>query len=282
MLGARLRVMLLMALCQPLISLAYAQVALKAGDFEVASIRPSKDAQGSALVQATPGRLTMTNISLHRILVIAYGLEDFQLAGEPSWSESKRYDLTATASDNASVEEMERPMLQAFLQERFTMKAHRESRVLPLYELVLSKGNSKLHVSQAGSCAVYERNAQPSKSPPPGEPQPLYCGFHRTGSWLRPVLEGRGVSLAELAANVARSYNTSLGRDVVDRTGTSGTFDLHLTWSNDSEGARASDSTEEAPSIFEALQEQLGLTLRPAKGPVQVLVVDHIEMPSAN
>lgn len=261
---------------------ACAQAQAASTEFEVASLRPSNDAEGAALVQATPGRVSMTKISLQRLLLIAYDLKDHQLVGVPPWAESKQYDLIAKSSDDASVESMEGPMLRAFLEDRFKMQLHRETRALPLYELVISKGGQKLHASSAGGCVVYDQHAQPSKAVGPDERQPRYCGFHRTGFWLRPVLEGLGVSLPDLAANIARSYNTSLGRDVLDRTGITGAFDIHLTWSNDTDTVKASDAAVDAPSIFEALQEQLGLKLKPAEGPVEVLVIDHIETPTAN
>ena len=261
---------------------AYAQAQPASTEYEVASLRPSNDSEGAAFVQATPGRLSLTRISLQRLLLIAYDLKDYQLVGVPVWAESKRYDLIAKSSDSTSVESMEGPMLRALLEDRFKMKVHRETRALPLYELFISKGGQKLHGSSAGGCVIYDQHAQPSKPVGPAEPQPRYCGFHRTGSWLRPVLDGQGVSLPDLAENIARSYNTTLGRDVVDRSGLTGAFDIHLTWSNDADTVKAADKSVDAPSIFQALQEQLGLKLKPAVGPVQVLVIDHIEAPTAN
>ena len=239
----------LMLLLLPVVD-ACAQAQTASTEFEVASLRPNNESEGAALVQATPGRVSITKISLQRLLLIAYDLKDYQLVGVPRWAEAKRYDLIAKSSDDASVESMEGPMLRALLE---------ETRALPLYELVISKGGQKLHGSSAGGCVVYDQQAQPSKAVGPGEPQPRYCGFHRTGSWLRPALDGQGVSLDDLAANIARSYNTTLGRDVVDRTGITGAFDIHLTWSNDADTVKASDASVDAPSIFQALQEQLGL-----------------------
>ena len=89
--------------------------------------------------------------------------------------------------------------------------------------------------------------------------------------------------MADLAANVARSYNTSLERDVVDKTGLSGIFDIHLKWTNEPASMDAASSpTGDDPSVFLALQEQLGLKLQAGKGSVEVFVIDHIEEPSAN
>lgn len=224
----------------------------------------------------------MTQMSLQRLLLIAYDLKDYQLVGLPSWAESRHYDLTAKASNEASVESMEGPMLRALLEDRFAITVHRESRTLPLYKMVVNKGGPKLHVSDAGSCGVYDQHAVPAKVVGFEEPQPRDCGFHRTGSWMQPVLDGKGVSLADLAANIARSYNTSLGRDVVDTTGINGVFDIHLVWSNEADTLKAPDAAVDAPNIFEALQQELGLMLKAARGPVQVLVIDHVETPSEN
>jgi hypothetical protein len=85
----------------------HAQAPSTDGEFEVASVRPSNDAQGRALVQATPGRLTLTHITLQRLLLIAYDIQDYQLSGEPSWAESGQYDLIAKASTGTSVQKME-------------------------------------------------------------------------------------------------------------------------------------------------------------------------------
>jgi uncharacterized protein (TIGR03435 family) len=104
---------------------------------------------------------------------------------------------------------------------------------------------------------------------------------------LNRSLEGKGVTLGELAKTLSRTYTAMLGRNVIDGTGLTGTFDIHLIWAMDSDGARTGgidnpppDSA--GPSIFTALQEQLGLKLEAAKGPVEVVVIDHIEKPSGN
>jgi len=216
-------------------------------------------------------------------LLIAYNIQDYELVGEPSWPQSSQYDVIATASPSTSIQRMEGPMLQALLQDRFKLKVHRETRVLPLYELVVAKSGPKLRPSEKGNCIPYVKSSQPAIPAAPGQPQPLYCGFRRTGSSMSPILDGKGVSIADLGNNVARSYNTALGRNIVDKTGLSGVFDIHLTWTNDPDSTdAASPSTSGDVSIFTALEEQLGLKLQSAKGPVDVLVIDRIEQPSPN
>jgi len=274
---------LLTVVGQITIAKTQAQTAPTGDVFDVASVRPSHDAQARALVQATPGRLTLRHLSLQRLLLIAYDIQDYQLVGEPSWSQSSQYDVIATASTGTSIQKMEGPMLQALLQDRFKLKVHRETRALPLYELVVARNGPKLHPSEKGSCTPYVKGSQPAMAAAPGQPQPLYCGFHRTGSAVSPILDGKGVTLADLGNNLSRSYNTALGRNIVDKTGLSGVFDIHLTWTNDPDSRDdASPSTSDDVSIFTALEEQLGLKLQSAKGTVDVLVIDHIEQPSPN
>jgi uncharacterized protein (TIGR03435 family) len=264
----------------------YAQTAA-APKFDVASVRPTASTDGRALLQATPGRLMMTNLGLRRLILIAWGIQDYQLAGDPPWIESARYDIEAKADGNPSIQQMEGPMLQALLEERFKLTVHRETRQLPVYELSVAKAGLKLQPSKEGSCAPYAVDAPPAATTP-GEPRPNFCGFRNPAAdGLNRTLERTGVTMTALAANLSRSYNSVLGRNVIDKTGLNGTFDIHLKWVFDPlNGQRSgSDATTPdlaGPSIFTALQEQLGLKLESAKGPVEVLVLDRIEKPSAN
>src|SRR5881394_3696404 len=104
-------------------------------EFDVASVKPAANADGRSLLQALQGRLTMTNLTLRRLILIAYGVQDYQLSGDPSWIGSEHYDVQAKADGKTSVQQMEGPMLQALLEDRFKMRLHRETRQLPVYEL---------------------------------------------------------------------------------------------------------------------------------------------------
>jgi uncharacterized protein (TIGR03435 family) len=254
--------------------------------FEVASVKPAANADGRALLQAAPGRLMMTNLALRRLILIAYGVQDYQLLGDPPWLGSEHYDIQAKADGNSSVQQMEGPMLQVLLEERFKLTLHREKRQLPVYELAVVKGGAKLQHSKPGSCTPYSLDAPPPPSTP-SEPRPAFCGLHGAVDGLNRTLDGKGVTMEMLAANLSRAYNSLLGRNVVNATGLSGTFDVHLTWAIDPLTAAAAPDTAPppdptGPTILTALQEQLGLKLESAKGPVEVLVIDHIEKPSAN
>jgi uncharacterized protein (TIGR03435 family) len=255
-------------------------------EFEVASVKQAANADGRSLLQAVPGRLLMTNLALRRLILIGYDVQDYQLVGGPPWIDSEHYDIQAKADDNATVHQMQGPMLRALLEERFQLTIHRETRQLPVYELDVGKGGAILQPSKEGSCTPY-----PVDSPPPAskqsEPRPIFCGLHLTVDGLNRTLDGKVVTITMLATNLSRTYNSSLGRNVIDGTGLTGTFDVHLKWSIDLLSASMGPDTappqdRTGPSLFTALQEQLGLKLEPAKGPVEALVIDHIEKPSAN
>ncbi|MEG9433812.1 TIGR03435 family protein [Terriglobus sp. ADX1] len=248
--------------------------------FDVASVRPN-NGEGRSLLEATPGRLAATNISVQRLLLIAFGIQDFQMVDAPSWTASEHYDVTAKASGDTTVNQMEGPMLQALLQERFGLKAHREIKVLPRYELRTIKGALKLHRSVEGSCKPYVKDAQPDMASN-GKPAVPFCGLHRTEEGPSRRLEGKGVTIADLAASLSHSYNTDLNSVVVDLTGLSGGFDMNLQWTNDADALPSAAGLSAGLSLPTALREQLGLRLERSKGEVEVLVIDHIDRPEAN
>jgi uncharacterized protein (TIGR03435 family) len=243
-------------------------------EFEVASVKPTASADGRSLLQAVPGRLLMRNLALRRLILIAWDLQDDQLAGDAPWIDSGHYDIQATASPDTTVQQMEGPMLQALLEERFRLTIHREIRQLSVYELAVAKDGPKLQPSKDGSCTP-----RPVNSPPASNPN--FCGFHSVpDDGLNRTLEGTGITTAALAETLSRTYVLSLGKNIIDATGLTGAFDVHLRWAIDPLSSPTGPDT--SSSIFAALQEQLGLKLESAKAPVEVLVIDHIEKPSAN
>jgi uncharacterized protein (TIGR03435 family) len=255
--------------------------------FEVASIKPNSSGSGAAYIQPLPGsRLVMKNFSVLQLILSAYGVQSYQISGDPPWISSDHYDIQAKSEGNASVQQMEGPMLQALLEDRFKLMLHRETRQLPVYELTVAKGGVKLERSKEGTCIPYSVDSPPPPPIAPGAPRPNFCGYPRSGGeGLNRTLDGAGVSMTVLASRLSPNYVAQLGRTIIDRTGLIGTFDVHLKWTMDASAGAASpgisdDST--GPSIFTALQEQLGLKLESAKGPVEVLVIDHVEKPSAN
>lgn len=252
--------------------------------FEIVSVKPAASPDGRSLVQAVPGRLILTNLTLRRLILIAYGVQDYQLLGDAPWVVSEHYDIEAKADGNTSVQQMEGPMLQILLGERFRLTLHHEKRQLPVYELAVVKGGPKLQRSKDGDCTPYSVDSPP---PAPGEPRLPFCGLHLTAEGLNRTLDGKGVTMQVLAANLSRTYNSLLTRNVVDATRLTGMFDIHLAWAIDPLTASTGPDTaappdQSGPSLLAALPQQLGLRLESAKGPVDVLVIDHIERPSAN
>ena len=260
--------------------------------FEVASIKPNKSGDGRVMFGMQPGgRFTATNVPLRGIVVMAYQLQNFQLLGGPDWIDSERFDINAKAEGDiplgtpGSVGTMQL-MLQALLAERFGLVVHREKRDLPIYALVLARNDGKLGPQLRPStvdCQALGRSgrggppAPNAPPPPPGERPP--CGM-RMGPGN---LMGGGFPVSQLAV----ALSPRVQRIVVDRTGLTGNFDLDLTWTPDQmpQGQRPPGAPEpppidpNGPSLFTALQEQLGLKLESTRGDVDVLVIDHVEAP---
>jgi uncharacterized protein (TIGR03435 family) len=219
----------------------------------------------------------MENFVPRTLIVLAYGVADYQVTGGPSWIRSDRYDVQAKAEGDATVQQMEGPMLQALLVERFKLAFHRETQQLPVYELSRAGGKTKLQATKEGSCTIYSLDALPlSAAAARGT---TFCGFpHLTQNGISRALDGKGVSMATLAGNIARS----LRRSVIDKTGLTGTYDLHLEWTDTPLNDIPNPETSDRPSIFTAVTDQLGLKLESAKGPVEVIVIDRLERPSQN
>jgi uncharacterized protein (TIGR03435 family) len=173
-------------------------------------------------------------------------------------------------------------MMQALLADRFHLTAHRETRNLPVYTLNVAKSGLKLQPLKEGSCVAFNPGAP---IVPPTPDQLPACGIARFWISIPTVrMQGGKVNMAELA----RSFSNLLGVTVIDRTGFTGTFDVHLEFGFDDalEGlphpGPMPPADNGAPSIFSAIQEQLGLKLESGKGPVEVLVIDHVERPAQN
>jgi uncharacterized protein (TIGR03435 family) len=258
-------------------------------EFEAASIKPN--VTGGPIVfmgRKSPGTFSAENETLRNLIQEAYGLPSEQgidrpyraapkqgtpVLGGPAWLASERFDITAKFRTESQAEMG--LMLRALLGQRFQLKLHRETRDLPVYELTAAKGGFKL---PRGSCTVFD----PNKAPPP---LPNYCGSSRIGRrGLDWALDGTGMSMADLSGTLSLLIG---GRTVIDKTGYTGTFDAHLQWTPGLGEPGEFDAPAPAdgaigPSIFSVLREQLGLRLKAATGPVDVLVIDHVERPSAN
>lgn len=253
--------------------------AVKLPVFEVASIKPDKSGTPVIMLRFTPDGFNATNSPLKLLIQQAYKVEENQIIGAPSWVNSERYDLEAKveSSDVDKLKgldpEQRMRMLQPVLADRFQLKVHRETRQLPVYELVLAKAGSKLH------------EAKPGDTYPNGIKGP--DGHSGAGLvWFESdQLTCQAVGIDQLTRLLAQR----LGHNVLDKTGLTGKYDFKMQWPpeegpgamfDEGEGRNASESS--GPSIFTLIQEQLGLKLESHKAPVEVLVIDHVEAPSAN
>lgn len=260
--------------------------------FDVASVKPNKSGDMRVSLGIQPGgRFTATNVSLRALIRSAYQLQDFQLVGGPDWIASERFDIIAKAmGDVPSRPPWGQPgpmqfMLQTLLEERFKLSMHRERRELPVYELVLARTDGKLGPQLRVStvdCAAMAAARGRGGAPPPGPPSPgeRPCGIRMMGGRLA----GGGFPLSQLATTLSQFVQ----RVVLDRTGLTGSFDFDLTFTPDQlpqgpppPGAPPLPPIDpNGPSIFTALQEQLGLKLESTRGPVEVLVIDRVEQPT--
>jgi bla regulator protein blaR1 len=258
--------------------------------YDVASIKPNKSADNIFRLMYSPDGLSGSGVTLHMLIRNAYQVEDNQILGAPAWLNSERYDVEAKMESSVA-EEMRKlsddqrrterqQMLQGLLADRFKLTIRRETKELPVYALTIGKNGPKL------------REAKPGDTYPNGIKGPDgvgRAGFMRMG---RGELTAQGLSVS----SVVRLLSQQLGRTVIDKTGLTGNYDFTLKWTPDEsqggmlrgpEGSRpqtesAPEPDSAGPSIFTAIQEQLGLKLESQKGPVEVLIIDHVEKPSEN
>jgi uncharacterized protein (TIGR03435 family) len=266
--------------------------------FEVASIKldPSGDPRLGFISYQSPGRLTATDVTTKMIIEFAYSSKDFQLLGGPSWINSEGYDIDAKIEDSLAQQlqklpteqrlDRDREMVQSLLADRFKLSVTHSTRELPVYSLVVAKGGPKLKdvaspAIQANAAApppTSARESVPSSPPPPGRGTTLSIG--RSGEAR---LTAKSMSIANLVDMISRQ----LGRPILDRTRLKGTYDFTLQYTPENpipglQGPDAAPPDSSGTSIFTALQEQLGLKLESTRGPVDVLVIDHVERPSEN
>ena len=219
----------------------------------------------SGFRRAAGGVLNATNVSVRFLIEYAYDVRDDQISGGSAWLDSEHYEVLAKPGEPAEgtghaapgdSARLIRLRTQSLLEDRFHLALHRETKELPILVLTVGKSGPKgLHPSTTGT------------------PDFVSNGHH---------LNCQRVSMAMLAKDFL-AHQT--GRSVIDKTGIAGDFDFTLDWSADDAPAPSADGatgTVQFPPFFLALEEQLGLKLEKAKGPVEVLAIDHVERPSAN
>jgi uncharacterized protein (TIGR03435 family) len=214
--------------------------------FEVASIRRNLSGSDISSNRLQPGgRLTMINRSLENIIREVYGFQTFQVAGASDWMRNERWDIVAKADGDPSFDQI-LGMVKTLLADRFKLVSHYESREMPIYALVAARGDRRLGPRLKTSTASC----------------PLQCRTNMNA--------GRIVAVGRTMSDLARNLSAVAGRAVQDKSEVPGAFDAELTWND----------TEQGPSLFTAVQEQLGLKLEPQRGLVDTFVIDSAERPS--
>lgn len=237
--------------------------------------------------QYDPGRLSVDCWSVENLIFDAYlvnangshhnpaSVARTPIEGGPAWLGSDRYSINAKPEEPEPEEMLRGPMLQALLEERFKLKIHFRTTEIPVYELTVAKSGLKLRPFHEGSCRPIDL-----KGPrPPREPG--QCALKVTSRGATLVVEMQGLTIDEfIDMHIGR-----VDRPVVNKTGIAGRFDFHLEYVPDERtgGSPPGEFADEVgPSMFSALQQQLGLNLGAAKGSGRVLVIDHIERPTEN
>jgi uncharacterized protein (TIGR03435 family) len=280
--GQEERSVLRISLGLVLAAAAWAQPAAERSTFEVASVKRSAK-QGMTTRMSggpgtsDPGRFRATNAELSMLVMRAYGIQYDQLIG-PAWMDKTQFDIAANVPPGTTSEEL-RKMLQNLLAERFRMQVHRETRVLPVYELTVAKNGPKLKRAAEGSGTD---DFVPGSGPrpmdrdnfpilPPGRSN-IACRYGPDGGRCT----FRKVSVEVLAQRLSGPTMAGVGRRVVDKTGLTGAYDFTL-YFRPNEGPES-----DAPGIEQAVQEQLGLKLISSKASIDMLVIDHAEPPVQN
>ena len=246
--------------------------------YEVVSIKPSKPASGGRIrigISNTADGLTAENSTVQSLINEAYGTQDFQISGSPSWLTSEMYDVDAKM-DRAVTDAVQKlapverklvrqKMLQAVLASRMKLIIHRDSKEVPVYNMVIANNVTKL------------REANPDDNYPNG----FKTADGRTGRGMMNIEDGIGektmTAQGVAIANLVETLSGLTGRTVVDKTALTGRYDFTLKWKPDD-----SQADTNGPSLFTAIREQLGLKLESGKGSVEIIVIDHVERPSGN
>jgi uncharacterized protein (TIGR03435 family) len=264
--------------------------------FEVASIKPSPPPDGRGMrvgCPADPVRITCTNMNMANLVTMAYGIAHYQLAGiNPT--DTERYEIAVKVPEGATKDQI-KLMWQNLLAERFKLKVHRETKEVSVYELAVAKGGPKMQES------VDQPPPAADSPPPPPDSRPGKLtldkdGFPELGLHASMAIMGnkaRWRAIKATTAQMANMFAAQLGQPVTDATGLTGKYDFTLFWVTESRGSgrgaamagqpeggsplAGMDDSEAGPTLVQAIQSQLGLKLEQKKGPMEMIVVDHVE-----
>jgi uncharacterized protein (TIGR03435 family) len=229
---------------------AHAQAAFDVASIKRAAISVAREGGNRARIEHTPNSLSMFNVGLSDCVQWAYGVASFQVSGRVG---TDSYDILAKTEAPVTVSQL-RTMLQNLLAARFKLALHRESRMFPVYELVVARGGPRLPAAKGG--------------------QPLVRAAESLPRIENDSFVFADVSMAEFGRMLSQLRGIEL--PVIDRTGIPGSFDLTL------KSAPSAAREADRGGLFALIQEQLGLRLIPAKAPFEVLIIDHAERPEVN
>ena len=244
--------------------------------YDVASIKPSTTSGGGSLRPGfTPDGYSARITTIRRLMIAAYGVETFMIFGGPSWLGTERYDVEARMDPSVSDALLklnpadrklaQQKMLQALLADRFKLTVHWETKQMDEYTLVIAKNGPKISVAKPG-----DTYANGLKGP---DGQPIGAGQVRVGRNGEIIYQGVPIStLVRLLAGIAEG-------PVIDKTSLTGTYDFTFQWPPPNQTTPLDPS---GADFFDTIQDQLGLKLQQGKGPVEVIVIDHVERPSGN
>ena len=231
--------------------------------FDVVSIKRNITGGRESMVAHPGGRLTATNLPLRSLIRATYQVQDDQIYGAPEWISTERFDIDAKPEVDTPLIQLG-PMLKTLLVDRFKLAVHSEQRELPIFALVSLRGSGQRAPGLRDTACPVALDVDLSR------PQTERCANVSQGPGR---LTLRGMPLSQLLLFLGPAVN----RTIVDKTALDGRYDIDLTWTPE-----LSSTAPEAVSIFTALQEQLDLKLESAQGPVEVLVIDHVERPTEN
>ena len=244
----------------------------KLPEYDVTSVKQHPSVENSMGSKYRPDGFICSNLTLLNLIFIAYDTKQDRISGGPSWLDSIGFDVEAKVA-GSDVEafkklspEQRNDLLKNLLADRFKLKVHFVTKGSPMYDMVVAKGGPKFKLP-----APTKESVEIGKDPEAAKPRSVEAGPG--------MFKGRRVSMDMLASQLSSTLHSS----VVDKTGLTGLYNVDLKWRpEDARPSNEDADAESSPSIFTAIQEQLGLKLIPTKGQTETLVIDHVEKPSEN
>jgi uncharacterized protein (TIGR03435 family) len=304
-----LRILFGMALMMAALAPVEAQTAGQTPRFEVTSVKPNTAVRGGFMEIPPTGRVNLVRVTFRTLMLISYGIQDYEIIGGPAWLSVDRFDVQASPPADYQPQPVKpcfaahcpptpvQLMMQGLLADRFGLKVHRETRELPVYDMTITKNGFKLKEVPEPSLDGPGSDPHPlPPPPPPGTAPPTTTAALPTPppgiGMIFPF--GFAISGVEFQALVG-TLEDILGRPVIDKTGIKGFYNFKVVFSRDglpnngpvpppgaADGGPGLNASDPRPSIFTALQEEFGLKLESGKGPVEVLVIDSVQKPTEN